>query len=312
MSTRLKPNSNPLASKNSPQGLWLGETRLTTVTMVISILVVFNAVGLLLVVRRFVGALTAEMSWNTMLLTAVVTTALAACARIAWRRQFPLAINDSEEYPHVWQHRWDRVVGYGTSLSLVLLAIGCCYPANHTSDWLIWLPLLVVDQLWRQSFFDAGNPEREIRETDFDLENELLLASITPATHRPTLAFNESGPPPALDADFADEFNEEIVQQLYRVRDELGQEVIYGTLRADFLAGQRTAVIHAGFCPPLTHLPEIEAESFRGPAARIKIVQAMAHGTRMDVRLTAPAPADCHVWIDMAATPATPQEKIAS
>ena len=96
---------------------------------------------------------------------------------------------------------------------------------------------------------------------------------------------------------------EEIVQQLFRVRDEQGHEVVYGTLRADFQAGQRTAVVHVGFCPPLSHLPEIEVEAVPGSAARIRVVQAFAHGTRLEVRLPAPAEADCHAWIDMAAMP---------
>ena len=40
---------------------------------------------------------------------------------------------------------------------------------------------------------------------------------------------------------------------------------------------------------------------------KIKVVQALAHGTRLDVRLPSLAQSDCQVWIDMAARPKEPQ-----
>ncbi|NOY40925.1 MAG: hypothetical protein GXP26_03685 [Planctomycetes bacterium] len=288
----------------------VGPTRLLNL-LVILIIVALNAIGLLLVVRRFAGALSKDLPPGAMLLTAIVAMAMVACTRIAWRRYFPLTVDVEELELSASGRLGDLLVGYGSSLSLVLLAVGCIYPAERTVDLIIWLPALVADQFWRQSFFDAGHPDRGAGETGHDLENELVLASLAMVAGEKTFA------PEGLERQLAaavgesgEGETEEIVQQLYRVRDELGQEVIYGTLRADFLAGQRTAVVHAGFCPPLSHLPEIEAESFRGPLARIKVVQALAHGTRMDVRLTAPAASDCHVWIDMAAIPATSAEKI--
>ena len=289
-------------SETHTAGRLLAEGSRAMVSLAVVVLVAFNAVGLLLVVRRFVGALSEQLPREAMLLTAIVAGAMMVCLRIAWRKKFPLEEYGEERELTRSQQIWDWVIGYGSSLALVLLAVGCCYPGDHTSDWLIWLPLLVADQFWRQSFFDAGHPERGLSETALDdevFENEALLAT----------TFVEQVDSPAEGVVEAEE-TEEIVQQLFRVRDELGQEVIYGTLKADFLAGQRTAVVHAGFCPPLPHLPEIEAESFRGPEARIKIVQAFAHGTRMDVRLTAPAEQDCQVWIDMAATPRLGSDKI--
>ncbi len=287
----------------------VGPTRLLNL-LVILIVVALNAIGLLLVVRRFAGALSEDLPPGAMLLTAIVATAMVACSRIAWRRLSPLVVDVEELELSASARLGDLLVGYGSSLSLVLLAVGCIYPAERTVDLMIWLPALVADQFWRQSFFDAGHPDWGVGEADHDLENELALASLATVDQEKTCT------PKGLEQQIAatageneEDETEEIVQQLYRVRDELGQEVIYGTLRADFLAGQRTAVVHAGFCPPLSHLPEIEAESFRGPLARIKVVQALAHGTRMDVRLTAPAASDCHVWIDMAAIPAAPAEK---
>lgn len=250
--------------------------RLPIVVLVFSVVGVLDAVGLLIVVRRFAGALRDDLPRSMMLLTALAALSAMAGARLAWRRAFPLE-------PRAGNARLDQLVGWGSSLALLLLAVGSCYPANQTSDWLIWLPMLMADQFWRQSFFDAGQPglDLEIQQNQATLHHDF----------QPTLAQQED--------------QEDVVQQLFRVRDSQGREGVYGTLRADFATGQRTAVVHVGFCPPLSHLPQVEAEPLAGPEARIKIVQALAHGVRLDVRLATPAAAACQVWIDMAALPAS-------
>ena len=241
-----------------------------------SVVAALLTVGLLIVARRLTGALNTDLPRDTMLLLAVGAAATLASTRIAWRRSFPLETPADLSFA-------DQLLGWASSAALALLAIGCCYPANRTADWLIWLPILVADQLWRQNFFDAGEPW--VPKSD-DLEKNNLWLQAAPT---PVLA----------DAPQHDD----IVQQLYRVRDEQDGEVIYGTVRADFVAGQRIAVVHVGFCPPLAHLPEIEAEALPGFTAKIKVAQALAHGTRLDVRLSTPAQDACQVWIDMSARP---------
>lgn len=245
---------------------------------ILSIIGLVLGISLLIVTRRLLGAISEELPRDTMLMTAVVTAAVLASCRIAWRRSFPLQIDHEEQL-------FDQIIGWGSSLALILLAVGCCYPAYHNSDWMIWLPLLIADQFWRQSFFDAGYPT--VNSTFEDLEEEPQLDLVRPNAKKP-IFYHEQ---------------EDIVQQLFRVREDNGQEVIYGTLRADFQPEQRTAVVHVGFCPPLDYVPEIEAESLPGQTTRIKVVQAFSHGVRLDIRLPAPAKESCHVWIDMAARP---------
>jgi len=280
-------------------------SRQVLVTPVVTLIALLNAIGLLIALLRFAGALSDDLPRGAVLLAAVAATATVAVTRIAWRRLFPL-----EEAPsldiHSSPHNWDAIIGWGSSLALLLLAVGFCYPGNLTSDWLIWFPALVADQFWRQTFFDAGHPALSpgIATADFDDDFDDDFDEALDQRLAATLAF------PANYEQEEYESSEQIVQQLYRVRDGRGQEIVYGTVRADFEVGQRTAIVHVGFCPPLSHLPEIEAESLPGTSARIKIVQALAHGTRLEVRLPAPAETDCHVMIDMAATPARLQEKI--
>ncbi len=67
--------------------------------------------------------------------------------------------------------------------------------------------------------------------------------------------------------------------------EEDGTHVVAGTLRARFAPGERTAVIHVGFCPPLPALPHFECEQTAGPQAEFKLAQLLTHGARLDVRL---------------------------
>lgn len=272
-SPTLNPSSS-IASRLLPWQFRLRPALFVTVSSIAATLVVF---GGLISARRLAGAIQSNLNPSSMLLLALISAAAASFARIAWRRSFPL------ESPAKLTLA-DQLVGWGSSLGLVLLGVGCCYPGDRTSEWLIWLPILVADQFWRQTFFDAGEPQALMAEAE-----DFSLAALNDET-------NSLSPD-----DFAPDDN--IVQQLYRLQGEQGQEIIYGTVRADFVTGQRTAVVHVGFCPPLEYLPEIEAEALPGSYASIKVVQAFAHGTRLDVRLPSPAIEDCQLWIDMAARP---------
>ena len=255
--------------------VWQVRSRPVLASAVLSATVLLVGLGLLLFSRRLLGAFSTDLPRETILLTALVTSAVVTASRIAWQNCFLTKATSVTTL--------DLVVGWGSSLALALWAIGCCYPGNYNSDWLIWLPLLIADQFWRQNFFGTGQLALNTNESalqDVELEQSSGFTETIQACE---------------DAD--------MIQQLFRVREEGGQEAVYGTLRADFQPGQRTAVIHVGFCPPLEYLPEIEAESLPGLPTRIKVVQALAHGVRLDVRLTAPAEEDYHVWIDMAARP---------
>jgi hypothetical protein len=213
------------------------------------------AFGLLLTARRLAGGFTTILTTPQLIGVAVVVAAIVVACRLALR--------------YSGCDRWlDQLVTGGNGIGVSLVAVGCSFPGNHVSHWLIWTPVLIADQLLRH--FLVAVPRR------------------TPI------------PPPPTDT--ADE--DHILQQLTRVLDDAGAETIHGTLRADFSAGQRHATLHVGFCPPLAGLPEITAEPVDGPDATIKVVQAFAHGARLDIRLEDPADEPCYVTIEFSASPA--------
>ena len=277
---------SPLLEPHGSHLPWQFRLRPALFVAVASIVAIFAAIGGLFLIRRLTGALSANLSPQSMLLLALAAAATLASSRIAWRRNFPLETPEDLSTT-------DRVLGWASSTALVLLAVGSCYPGNQTTDWLIWLPLLVADQFWRQNFFDAGEPWVPSEEDEIELPTS------------PTVALTNT---PQRDSTKL----KNIVQQIFREQDEQGHDIIYGTVRADFVAGQRTAVVHVGFCPPLAYLPEIEAEALpdsllQNSPAKIKVVQALAHGTRLDIRLPKAATDDGQLWIDLAARPENTQ-----
>ncbi len=99
------------------------------------------------------------------------------------------------------------------------------------------------------------------------------------------------------------ESGEVVLQQVMRIRDSGGQESVYATLRAEFLAGQRYASLHVAFLPAFAELPTIAAEVIEGPSAAVKVVQAMHHGVELEVRLEESIDAAAFCTVEMAAYP---------
>jgi hypothetical protein len=194
------------------------------------------------------------------------------------------------------------VVGWSGSLALLLLAVGCCYPGNRNLEWLIWLPLIVCDQFWRQTFFDGGDPGRTVA------DDCRVAASAEPRLRTEANVATDAGFPDGVAAEdgAATEDGaaaETIVQQLFRVRDAEGREAVYGTVQAEFALGQRTTTLYVGFCPPLGCAPQVVAVAPGCPEVQVKVAQTLAHGARLDVRLPEPAEEACRVPIDLAASP---------
>ncbi|QDT01189.1 hypothetical protein [Adhaeretor mobilis] len=260
-----------------------GEAPATVIrTTVLGVIGAMIFAGTVLTLCRLFGEATADMPRGTLFGIALLGTVAVKFGRVAWRRQFGTPRTKRAR-------RLDQLVGWGSSLGLILLAVGCCYPAYRNSDWLIWLPMLIADQFWRQTFFDNDRPNVMLA----DLPSEEELAKIKQISEKTEEIIDSE----------ETRLGEEVLQQLFRVRDEQGYEVIYGTVRAGFVTGQRHATVHVGFCPPLAATPSVEAEACDFEEAKVKVAQAMAHGVRLDVRLSEPAEEACSVTIDLAATP---------
>jgi hypothetical protein len=145
----------------------------------------------------------------------------------------------------------------------VLFAIACSFPGNRIVDWLVWLPVLALDR-WLQS----------------------RLAAVTPAR----VSAGDTG----LQA-------EQQIQQITRFRATDGSEAIRGTLVAELAAGERSTTVYAAFCPPIEHLPVVQANLAGDSAATVKVAQLLHNGAQFDVRLSQPATGKRYVTIEFVA-----------
>ena len=78
-----------------------------------------------------------------------------------------------------------------------------------------------------------------------------------------------------------------LVQHFTRVREE-GRESIHALLRAEIAAGDRLAILHIAFCPPLDARPELTAHAMDADDAEVRITQAETFGTRLEVSVPRP------------------------
>jgi hypothetical protein len=75
-----------------------------------------------------------------------------------------------------------------------------------------------------------------------------------------------------------------LVQQLTRVR-EGDRESLHALVRAEIPGGDRLAVLHLSFCPPLGEAPELRAHAVEAEDAEVRVTLAETFGARIEVRL---------------------------
>ena len=227
------------------------------------------AIGLLLISRRVAGAFAADLGAGRLALTLLLAAAIVCGGRVLWRRAGGEL--SSSDLPLAWTG----------SLALWLLCLGCAPPSAENFAWLLWTPLVVADHFSRLAFLGV---DRKARARTVSPTSGAIVA-------------------PLDDIDEIDAATECVLQQLTRIRTDDGAETIRGTVRAEFAVGQQHATLHVGFCPPLAQLPEVAAEPCDGPEAEVKVVQSLAHGARLEVRLPEPANEPCSVCVEFAAIP---------
>jgi len=72
--------------------------------------------------------------------------------------------------------------------------------------------------------------------------------------------------------------------KMERLKDDLGGEMIEGTIRVFFEVGQKRAHLHVPFSPPLAGLPEVECEAVSDDSVRCKVAVRQPYGIRIEAR----------------------------
>ena len=221
-----------------------------------------------LVQRRLAGVLVDPLSASALVVVALLLV--------------PLAGATAATLNHLFARRASSARGMNLALATLILAgmLAIAVPETSTLAWLVgaiaWLAASVavtgnerIGQWVRsaQRWFPSSPIAQRGARARFN--------GLTTVTH-------------------ADE--REIVQKLVRRQISAdGAERIEGTLRCEFAPGQRTAMAHVAFCPPLPALPKIDARLSTPPSVEgtCKVAELYVHAARFEVRLTTPAHTAC-------------------
>lgn len=219
------------------------------------------AAALVVVARRYAGALRTPLELPALLMIGVLTAVAAMTVRLTWL--LSISTNHSP--------RLDRVMMIATSFAVVALGASLCLPGTPVFGMFLLVALLGVEESWAWGWY-------------------VRRSCSPPVSHPPSLAPRPSSSittPPAALPHVSDTvvFPEEVTQQLTRSRAVDGTEKLSGWLRSAFTAGQRTGSIHVAFCPPFAEAPELEVEQIDGPDVRIKTAQLLPYGVRLELKL---------------------------
>jgi hypothetical protein len=232
--------------------------------------------ALFLLIRRATGAFLIPLPTLTLVTTAIGLEAWVWAMRfVAWRLRIDRAT--------VVSPRWEQVTAlWLPQLTLIVYAVACSYPGRRLVDWLVWLPVFVVNSAgpqllarWRRAHSDHAGQ----RAAPKHRSPPANLGEMTAST----------------------DISGTLLQQISRSRAADGHEIVQGTLVAEFGPGERTAALHVAFCPPFELVPHVEAEVADGPDATVKVAQVLHNGARLEIRLSEAASIPTAVAIEIAA-----------
>ncbi len=118
-------------------------------------------------------------------------------------------------------------------------------------------------------------------------EPELPLA-VSRIARPPSLAPQSIVPQPLASPALAPSLpnvSPEVVQQQTRTYLANGVDRLSGWLQMSLATSERNATAHVAFCPPFLEVPKISLRQTAGPAGRIRAVQILPHGVRLELKL---------------------------
>jgi hypothetical protein len=214
--------------------------------------------------RRMAGALTVPLAWPALLGVGLVIALLLALGRFGWQIQFehPRTIRSQPAFPII------------LSATGVVLALALTVPQSS------WVGLTMLWGMLAIEEIAAWGPFARVKLPSVArmiTTRQPTRPVHSPKAEQPDTCFAElpSEAPPGA----------EVTQQFARCRTSDGGELMTGWLRVPFAASQRNATVHLAFCPPFARTPRVSVEQMEGPVARIKMVQLLPYGARIDLKL---------------------------
>lgn len=257
-----------MESARAVNASWPSLRRDLLTALLVSGLAAFAFVVLLLLTRRVTGALVQPLGGLSLVGVAGLGLTLVGAWRLGWQATGSRETFLAPAAP----------VLPGVALFLLL----CALSLPGTANWammLSWLAFFSCEAAWWWATYSAN-------------QQQFARRALSPLIPTETTAAAET-------QDCDESVDSNVFQQI--TRSYQGEwERIAARMRLAFSVGQRVAVTHIAFCPPLASAPELEAEVTDGPDAAVSLTNVQTFGLRMEVRLSEPMDEPCSVTIDIA------------
>jgi hypothetical protein len=210
--------------------------------------------------RRLAGALESPLPATSLAAIGLLLGGVAAAARLLWRRA---ASGDAASAPFLALVRWLPLPA--VAVAAAALSVPGTSPGGLAALW----ATLAIEETGVLLGFGGGKK---------GVRNLLPVG--------PDGRFPKKVPDTFSSATFSSAPADEVTQQLTRSQSADGVETLSGWLRVGLDPGQRSANVHVAFCPPFGRTPTLEVTQSAGPPSRIKTVQLLPFGARVDLKLT--------------------------
>jgi hypothetical protein len=221
--------------------------------------------SLTLIARRAAGGLSIPLPTAALAATGVIAAAVAAASR--W-----LGRGDAS-----WSSLLGRLAVLLPSFALIALGAAITLPGSPPLGLaLLWIAIAAEEAwTWRQWRRAAGMPAVRRDQTATPRSAQVEDSVQPPIPHRLTVTpLSPSG---------------DVTQRLIRTCSAAGVERIEGWLKAIAKPGERTMHLHVAFCPPFERIPQFTVIQSSGPSARIRTVQLLPYGVRLELKLSEPS-----------------------
>lgn len=222
--------------------------------------------SLTLISRRAAGSLAIPLPAAALAATGVVAAVAAAASR--W-----LAFDAESSIKLTAARRW--MVFIPTVAKIALAAAVSLPNSSPVGLTMLWIAVTAEEVwFWRRSRRLHGLPNIERFRLPTPRSGRVREDRVEPQKPHSATTL----PPPSND----------VVQRLIRTRSAAGIDRIEGWLKATAQPGERTFSLHVAFCPPFERVPQFTAIQSSGPPARVRPVQLLPYGIRLEVKLSEP------------------------
>jgi hypothetical protein len=244
------------------------------------VLLSLAASALLIAARRIAGGFGRSPSAAELIGAAAFAAVLAAAARLASskRNQARVALQPAAWLP--------------TAIVIVFLAAMSLPGAPRAALVAAWC-IVAIEEICIWSWLCIrGSSRNRIESTAGHSIAESGLVESLVASDPPLAVSRVEHLSPLLPPD--NHVAGEIIQQSTRSRCGDGTDRLAGWLQISLATGERNATAHVGFCPPFSAVPKISLRQMSGPAGRVRAVQILPHGVRLELKLDhSPRHAEC-------------------